>query len=90
MKLIPTKRIWGDVMDDTSRLVRKIPCTPDPFFPSPVANLEAHVGDGSIPGWKEPGSLSHCLQDGALTGKSSINFYFVEPLKFGSCLQQLA
>lgn len=36
------------MIDDTSRLAHKIPCTPDPFFSSAVANLEPHVRNGSI------------------------------------------
>ena len=37
--------------DDTSRLAHKIPCTPDPFSSSPVANLEPQVRNGSI--WRQ-------------------------------------
>ena len=70
IKLILTDRIQADVMYDTSRLAREIS---DPFLSSPVAKLGPHIGNSSIPRWKAPGSLSLCLQEETLTGKSLVD-----------------
>lgn len=41
--------------------------------PFPMVNLEPCVGNGSILRWKDSESLSHCLKEGALTGKSLLD-----------------
>lgn len=75
IKLILTDGMRADVMYDISRLAHKISWTPDPFLSSPVASWSPILETAASQNERHwITALSHFLKEGALPGKSSMDW----------------